>query len=109
MQFELATHYCLPQKLKSTFLKFFKMDRRCQSEKKIEKTLILAFVEVIVQPPKRTFDSAFFSNFKVLCNIIGMHIAFAYAWTCSSARALCAKIRKKCNSGVGGTFCLKIL
>ena len=50
----------LPQRLKSKF--FEKILNEGAFEVNLEKTLILAF-EVIVQPPKHTFEIALFSNF----------------------------------------------
>ena len=56
----------LPQRLKSMFFekKFFTPGplRTLSTRKKFQKTLILAF-EVIVQPPKHTFDIGIFSTF----------------------------------------------
>ena len=56
----------LPQRLKSTIFEFFFREeqprRSHRNEKKFQKQLILVF-EVIVQPPKHTFQITLFSEF----------------------------------------------
>ena len=67
MQFEETMHY-LPQrlKLKVFFLNFSNRAAPIEGDsgvmKKFQKTLILAF-ELVVQPPKHTFEIAFFYQF----------------------------------------------
>ena len=61
---------CLPHRLNSTFFEIFSNgvspNRGQWSDEKISKiSLILAF-EVIMQPPKHTFEIALFSKFRVL-------------------------------------------
>ena len=72
MQFQMCVWVVawLTKRLKSTFLEFFFLRTPWDGllhSKTFRKTLILAF-DVIVQPPKHTFEIALFPRFSSLCH-----------------------------------------
>ena len=80
----------LPQRLKSTFFEIFRVEgsrRRPGVKKKLSKTLLLV-LEVIVQPPKHTFEIGFFSCFSALgyvkiCRFFASLFNFVFSHTSS--------------------------